>query len=82
MTNFEKIKAFIDYKGISIKEFETRVEVSFGFIANLKRHNGATTITSLSKIAHAFPDFDVIGYILSENEQEWQKCLEAVKLPP
>lgn len=81
MTNFEKIKAFISHKGITVREFERRAGFSIGVISYLRKLNGATTITTLGKIAEAFPDFDVVGFILSENAQIWQKCI-STPLPP
>lgn len=63
-----KIKAFIDYLGISTRNFEQKISVSNGLIARFLTKN--TTIQSdvLSKICYSFPELNPDWLITGKGE--------------
>ena len=57
----ERLKEFIEYKGISIRSFESTCGLSYGYVGNMRQSIQPDKVT---KIAHCFPDLNT-GWLLS-----------------
>jgi hypothetical protein len=71
-----RIKQIIDYKGISVRNFEQKIEASNGLIANSIKKSTDIQSKWLSKIIEIFPDINSswllcgIGEMLIENGEK------------
>lgn len=75
MTDFEKIKAFIDKKGVTVTDFARKIEVSSNYLPYIRKFQGSINFNTLSKISESFPDFDVVGFVVSGSVEEWLRCI-------
>lgn len=82
MNDYEKIRIFIQVKNLTIKDFCETIGVSLSFFSSSRRKKSSATITSLGKIVQGFPDFDVVGFVLVQSEQEWRSCIFTHPPPP
>ena len=55
MTVKERLMQFIDFKGISIREFERRADLSNGYIKSLRK---SPTVDKMQNIIRAYPDLN------------------------
>ncbi|MDR3287179.1 MAG: hypothetical protein LBT27_07035 [Prevotellaceae bacterium] len=58
MNTIQRIKNFIDYKGISIRAFEQSVEMSNGSFASQLKNNKTIGVDKLENILHSYPEIN------------------------
>lgn len=61
----ERLKEFIDYKGISIYSFEKKCKLSTGYIGNMRK---SLSPEKLMNIAHIFPELNRDWLLYGEGE--------------
>lgn len=71
----ERLKEFIEYKGISIRSFESTCGLSYGYVGNMRQSIQPDKVT---KIAHCFPDLNT-GWLLSGEGEMLKTDQAAVK---
>lgn len=57
----ERLKAFIEKKGISVRSFETRCGLSYGYVGNMRQ---SIQPDKIKRIAHCFPELNT-GWLLT-----------------
>ena len=63
----QRILEFIEYKKISVREFERRANLSYGYLKSLRK---SPTIDKMQSIIHAFPELN----------QEWLQTGEGMMI--
>ncbi len=71
----ERLREFIEYKGISIRSFESTCGLSYGYVGNMRQSIQPDKVT---KIAHCFPDLNT-GWLLSGEGEMLKTDQAAVK---
>ena len=61
----ERLTKFIDFNGISVREFERRANLSNGYIKSLRK---SPTIDKMQSIIHAFPELNQDWLLTGEGE--------------
>lgn len=57
----ERLKAFIEEKGISVRSFESQCGLSYGYVGNMRQ---SIQPDKIKRIAHCFPDLNT-GWLLT-----------------
>lgn len=81
-SDYEKIILFVKNKGINSSNFCKKANLPSAYLSSLRTYKNNLTTITLSKISEAFPDFDVVGFIISQTAEQWQACLAATPPPP
>lgn len=63
-----RIKIFIDYKGITLKQFERDLGFSNASISNQYKNNGAIGSDKVEKILQSFPELNPVWLMKGEGE--------------
>lgn len=71
----ERLKEFIEHKGISIRSFESTCGLSYGYVGNMRQ---SIQPDKVKKIAHYFPDLNT-GWLLSGEGEMLKSDQPAVK---
>ena len=71
----ERLREFIEYKGISIRSFESTCGLSYGYVGNMRQSIQPDKVT---RIAHCFPDLNT-GWLLSGEGEMLKTDQAAVK---
>lgn len=71
----ERLKAFIEYKNISIRSFESQCGLSYGYVGNMRQSIQPDKVKS---IARCFPDLNT-GWLLSGEGEMLKTDQAAVK---
>lgn len=71
----ERLKEFIEHKGISIRSFESTCGLSYGYVGNMRQ---SIQPDKVKRIAHCFPDLNT-GWLLSGEGEMLKSDQPAVK---
>lgn len=62
----QRLKQFIEYKGFSIRKFESHCGLNLSLIKSAERNNGSIGSDKLIKIVENFPDLDANWLLLGK----------------
>jgi hypothetical protein len=71
----ERLKAFIEYKNMSVRSFESQCGLSYGYVGNMRQSIQPDKVKS---IAHCFPELNT-GWLLSGEGEMLKTDQAAVK---
>lgn len=69
----DRIRGFLELKGISAYEFERKVEVANGYVYKQNIGKGTVGSDTLEKIYKCYPSLNIIWLITGEGEMEVDK---------
>ncbi len=61
----ERLREFIMFKNISIREFERQIGVAYGFLSNM---SNSTSPKNFTKISHCYPELNIEWLMTGEGE--------------
>lgn len=61
----DRLKLFIVFKNISVREFERKIEAAYGFVGNMSK---STSPEKIMRISNAYPELNVKWLLSGEGE--------------
>lgn len=63
-----RLKAFLEYKNLSIRKFEQIIDITNGRISTVLKNNTDFGVSVLYKISYNFPELNIVWLITGENK--------------